>query len=98
MNIRLRHDAIVRSLRRNGTSTIADLAADVGASRRTILRDISALRYDGCVSHSEPWRRGGLQLDPQSRPTTTKLPLPVVSALLPSVVPLRNAWYRPIAR
>ena len=44
MNVRLRHDAIVRSLRRNGTSTVDELAEEVGASRRTVLRDIGALR------------------------------------------------------
>ena len=50
MNIRLRHDAIVRILRRNGTSTVNDLAGEVGASRRTVLRDIGALREQGWVS------------------------------------------------
>ncbi|MFT5593222.1 MAG: putative DNA-binding transcriptional regulator YafY [Oceanicoccus sp.] len=59
MNVRLRQDAIVRSLRRNGTSTIADLAEEVGASRRTVLRDISALRDEGFVIYSEPGRGGG---------------------------------------
>jgi predicted DNA-binding transcriptional regulator YafY len=49
----------VRSLRRNGTSTIADLAEEVGASRRTVLRDISALRDEGFVIYSEPGRGGG---------------------------------------
>lgn len=53
MNIRLRHDTIVRSLRRSGTSTIDALADEVGASRRTILRDISALRDEGYVIHSD---------------------------------------------
>ena len=66
MNIRLRHDAIVRILRRNGTSTVNDLAGEVGASRRTVLRDIVALRDQGFVIHSESGRGGGLQLDPQS--------------------------------
>jgi len=37
----------VRSLRRNGTSTLADLAGAVGTSRRTVLRDIGALRDQG---------------------------------------------------
>lgn len=97
MNIRLRHDAIVRSLRRNGTSTIADLAADVGASRRTILRDISALRDDGFVIHSEPGRGGGLQLDPQSLQTTAKLSVPEVFALLISVASMRAAGNLPFA-
>ncbi len=73
MNVRLRQDAIVRSLRRNGTSTVADLAEEVGASRRTVLRDISALRDEGFVTHSEPGRGGGLQLDPQSVQTTARL-------------------------
>ena len=49
MNVRLRHDAIVRSLRRNGTSTVDELAEEVGASRRTVLRDIGALRDEGVV-------------------------------------------------
>lgn len=64
MNIRQRHDAIVRSLRRNGTSTVAELAEEVGTSRRTLLRDIAALRDEGFVIHSESGRGGGVQLDP----------------------------------
>ena len=44
MDIRIRQDAIVRMLRRNGTSTIKTLAEEVGTSRRTVLRDIIALR------------------------------------------------------
>ncbi|MEO0918566.1 MAG: helix-turn-helix domain-containing protein, partial [Pseudomonadota bacterium] len=59
MNVRLRHDAIVRTLRRNGTSTIDALADEVGASRRTVLRDISALRDEGYVIHSDVGRGGG---------------------------------------
>ncbi|RYE44545.1 MAG: HTH domain-containing protein, partial [Hyphomicrobiales bacterium] len=65
MTARLRQDAIARSLRRNGMSTIAALAAEVGASRRTVLRDIGALRDEGFVIHAEPGRGGGLRLDPQ---------------------------------
>ena len=72
MNVRLRHDAIVRSLRRNGTSTVDELAEEVGASRRTVLRDIGALRDEGYVIHSEVGRGGGLQLDPQSMQTRAK--------------------------
>ena len=66
MNVRLRHDTIVRHLRRNGTSTIDTLADEVGVSRRTVLRDISTLRDEGYVIHSDVGRGGGLQLDPQS--------------------------------
>lgn len=89
MNIRLRHDAIVRSLRRNGTSTVDHLAKEVGASRRTILRDIHALRDDGFVIHSDVGRGGGLQLDPQSMQTNTRLTVPEVFALLISVAAMR---------
>ena len=60
MNIRARHDAIIRSLRRNGMTTVDELAEEVGASRRTILRDIGALRDEGFVIHAEPGRGGGL--------------------------------------
>jgi predicted DNA-binding transcriptional regulator YafY len=97
MNVRLRHDAIVRSLRRNGTSTVADLAAEVGASRRTVLRDIGALREAGFVIHSEPGRGGGLQLDPQSLQATARLSVAEVFALLISVASMRAAGNLPFA-
>lgn len=97
MNVRLRQDAIVRSLRRNGVSTIAELAAQVGASRRTVLRDIRTLRDDGFVIHSEPGRGGGLQLDPQSVQTTPRLSVTEVFALLISVASMRAAGYLPFS-
>jgi len=97
MNIRLRHDAIVRSLRRNGTSTVANLAQEVGASRRTVLRDISALRDAGFVIHSESGRGGGLQLDPQSVQATARLSVAEVFALLISVASMRAAGNLPFS-
>ena len=97
MNIRLRHDAIVRSLRRNGTSTVDELASEVGASRRTVLRDISALRDAGFVIHSDVGRGGGLQLDPQSMQTTARLSVPEVFALLISVAAMRAAGNLPFS-
>ncbi|CAM2070807.1 WYL domain-containing protein [Sulfidibacter corallicola] len=97
MNVRLRKDAIVRSLRRNGTSTVADLAEEVGASRRTVLRDISALRDEGFVIHSEPGRGGGLRLDPQSVQTTARLSVAEVFALLISVASMRAAGSLPFS-
>ena len=97
MSIRLRHDTITRFLRRNGTATIAELAAEVGASRRTILRDISALRDEGFVIHSEPGRGGGLQLDPQSVQTTARLSVAEVFALLISVASMRAAGNLPFS-
>ncbi len=97
MGVRLRQDAIVRSLRRTGTSTIADLAREVGASRRTVLRDISALRDEGFVIHSEPGRGGGLQLDPQSVQTTARLSITEIFALLISVASMRAAGNLPFS-
>lgn len=98
MNIRLRHDAIVRSLRRNGISTVDDLAREVGASRRTILRDISTLRDQGFVIHSEAGRGGGVQLDLQSVQTTTRLSVPEVFALLIGVAAMRAARSLPFSQ
>ena len=97
MNIRHRHDTIVRSLRRSGTSTIEQLADEVGASRRTVLRDISALRDEGFVIHSEAGRGGGLQLDPQSMQTTARLSVAEVFALLISVAAMRAAQNLPFS-
>ena len=97
MNVRRRHDAIVRSLRRNGTLTVAELAKEVGASRRTVLRDIGALRDEGFVIHSEPGRGGGLQLDPHSIQTTARLSVAEIFALLISVASMRAAGNLPFS-
>ena len=97
MNIRIRHDALVRSLRRNGTTTVDELAQEVGASRRTVLRDISALRDEGFVIHSDVGRGGGLQLDPQSMQTTARLSVSEVFALLISVAAMRAAQNLPFS-
>jgi len=97
MNVRLRHDAIVRNLRRNATLTVADLALEVGVSKRTVLRDISALRDEGFVIHSEHGPGGGLQLDPQSVQTTARLSVPEIFALLISVASMRAAGVLPFS-
>ena len=72
MKSRGRQDAILRTLRRTGTSTLAALVREVGASRSTILRDLSALRDEGYVIHAEQGRGGGLRLDPGSVPATAR--------------------------
>ena len=97
MNIRLRHDAIVRSLRRNGITTVEELTKEVGVSRRTVLRDIGALRKEGFVIHSDVGRGGGLQLDPQSMQTTARLSVPEVFALLISVAAMRAGGNLPFS-
>lgn len=97
MNIRHRHDTIVRNLRRNGSATIDALVQEVGASRRTVLRDISALRDQGFVIHSESGRGGGVQLDPQSMQTTARLSVSEVFALLISVAAMRAGQNLPFS-
>jgi predicted DNA-binding transcriptional regulator YafY len=97
MDIRSRHDAIVRLLRRNASSTITALAEEVGASRRTILRDISALRDQGFVIHSECGPGGGIQLDPRSVHTASQLSVVEIFALLISVATMRAAQSFPFS-
>ena len=97
MDSRTRQDTLIRHLRRNSTATVADLAQETGASRRTILRDIGALRDQGFVIHSEAGRGGGLQLDPQSVQTNPRLTVAEVFALLISVAAMRAAGNLPFA-
>ncbi len=89
MTIRDRHDTLIRLLRRAGSTTVQALAQDMGVSRRTILRDIGALREQGFVLHTDPGRGGGVQLDPSSVQTTPRLSVPEVFALLISVAAMR---------
>jgi predicted DNA-binding transcriptional regulator YafY len=97
MNTRNRQDAIVRNLRRNGTSTIATLASAVGASRSTILRDIAALRDAGFVIQTEPGRGGGISLDASSVQTTPRLSVAEVFALIIGVSAMRAAGTLPFS-
>ncbi|WP_209834738.1 WYL domain-containing protein [Ruegeria sp. HKCCE3926] len=97
MKAATRQDAIARILRRNSSSTVDALAAEVGVSRRTILRDIAALRDQGFVIYSECGRGGGLQLDPQSVQTTARLSATEVFALLLGVASMRAARALPFS-
>lgn len=91
---RHRQDAILRSLRRSGTATVQALAAQVGASRRTILRDIGALRDEGHLIQTDPGRGGGVSLDPQSaRPAALKVT--EVFALILAIAALRSGGTLP---
>lgn len=94
---RHRHDALLRILRRSGASTVGALAAEVGVSRRTILRDIGALREEGFLIQSEGGRGGGVQLDPASMQTTARLSVTEVFALLVGVAAMRAARALPFA-
>ncbi|MBK1662786.1 helix-turn-helix transcriptional regulator [Paracraurococcus ruber] len=89
MKVRARQDAILRALRRTATATVAELAAEVGASRRTVLRDIGALRDQGFVIQSEPGPGGGVRLDPRSVQAAAPLTVVEVFALVVSVTSMR---------
>ena len=97
MDVRTRHDALVRTLRRGTSATVEELALDVGASRRTVLRDIAALRDQGFVIETEAGRGGGVRLDPGSVQTTTRLTVGEVFALLLGVAAMRAARSLPFA-
>lgn len=89
MTPRARHEALVRILRRSGSATAAGLAAEVGVSRRTVLRDIGALREQGFLIAADPGRGGGLRLDPGSVQTAPRLTVAEVFALLIGVAAVR---------
>jgi predicted DNA-binding transcriptional regulator YafY len=91
MSIRTRQDALVRALRRTTATTVDQLAIEVGVSRRTVLRDIAALRDQGFVIHSECGAGGGLQLEPRSVQTASHLAVVEVFALLISVATMRQS-------
>ena len=91
MNSRHRQDAIIRNLRRSGATTVMALCDEVGASRSTILRDLSALRDEGYVIIAEQGRGGGIYLDPSSVQTTAKLSVPEVFALIIGISSMRAA-------
>lgn len=97
MNLRTRHETIIRTLRRNGGSTVDALSQEVQASRRTVLRDIAALRDDGYVIYSECGRGGGLQLDPQSIHRAAPLAVSEVFALIVTVSTMQAARDLPFA-
>ena len=98
MKSRSRQDDIVRSLRRSGTTTIAALGREVGASRSTILRDLSALRDEGYVILAEQGRGGGLYMDPGSVQATARLSVAEVFALIIGVSSMRAAGTLPFSR
>lgn len=97
MTVRLRHEAILRLLRRSGTATVNDLAGRVGVSRRTVLRDIGALRDQGYLIHTDCGRGGGVQLDPQAMQGTARISVTEVFALVISVAAMRAARALPFA-
>lgn len=97
MGTSTRHDALLRHLRRNGAVTVAALADHVGTSRRTVLRDIGALREVGFLIDTEPGRGGGVRLDPRSANAGPRLGVTELFALIVSVASMRAAGSLPFA-
>jgi predicted DNA-binding transcriptional regulator YafY len=92
-----RQELILRSLRRSGFLTVSELGQEVGASRRTILRDIGGLRDQGYLIHSECGRGGGLRLDPASVQASAPLSVTEVFALILGVAAMRAAGQLPFS-
>ncbi|WP_370227274.1 helix-turn-helix transcriptional regulator [Pararhodobacter marinus] len=97
MNSRARQDHLIRHLRRNGLTTSETLAQAVGTSRRTVLRDLSCLRDEGYLIHSEPGPGGGLLLDPQAARSGPRLSVSEVFALIVTVSAMQIARDVPFA-
>lgn len=92
-----RRDSLIRLLRQQGPCSVADLAARLGVSRRTALRDLAALRTRGFAIAGESGRGGGVQLDPGSVLVSSQLDAEEVVALVLSVAVLRAAAWIPFA-
>ena len=97
MNSRTRQDELVRMLRRRGSATIAELSRSLGASRRSILRDIANLRDQGFIIHSAAGPGGGITLDPTSILLFPKLVSSEVFALLITFAVLKQTHDIPFA-
>ena len=92
-----RREHVLRLLRRRTEWTIAELAERLEASRRTILRDISALRDVGFALDTFSGPGGGVRLNPTSVMITSQLGTDEVVALILSVAIARAAQTVPFA-
>jgi predicted DNA-binding transcriptional regulator YafY len=92
-----RRDQLLRLLRRRADWTVADLAGRLGVSRRTVLRDLGALRDAGFVIDTYSGPGGGVRLNPTSVMITSQLRASEVIALIMSVEIARAAGTVPFA-
>ena len=92
-----RRDALLTLLRRRGDWTIADLAYELGASRRTILRDVNQLRDRGFDISGMSGPGGGVHLEATSVMITSHLETDEVVALILSVAISRATTWIPFA-
>ena len=68
-----RRDQLLRMLRRRADWTAAVLARELGVSRRTVLRDLGALREAGFDLDTFSGPGGGVRLNPASVMITSQL-------------------------
>jgi predicted DNA-binding transcriptional regulator YafY len=92
-----RRERLVRALRRGRQVTVERLARDLGVSRRTLLRDLVALREAGFRVESQAGPGGGVRLDPDSLLVSAELAADEVVALIVSVAVARAAPWIPFA-
>jgi predicted DNA-binding transcriptional regulator YafY len=97
MRIMDRHDQLLRMLRRRADWTVAVLARELGVSRRTVLRDLGALREAGFDLDTFSGPGGGVRLNPASVMITSQLRASEVVALIVSVEIARAAKTVPFA-
>ena len=92
-----RRDTLVRLMRRGGQTTVEALADRLAVSRRTVLRDLNALRERGFVIDADPGRGGGVRMDPSTVMVSAQLAADEVVALVLSVAVLRAAPWMPFS-
>lgn len=97
MRTRDRQDQLLRALRRRADWTVAGLARELGVSRRTVLRDIGALREAGFDLDTFSGPGGGVRLNPTSVMITSQLSTNEVIALIVSAEIARAATTVPFA-
>ena len=74
-----------------------DLASDLSVSRRTVLRDLVAVRDRGFIVRAESGPGGGVSIDPSSVLVATQLAAEEVVSLVLSVAMIRAAPWMPFA-
>jgi predicted DNA-binding transcriptional regulator YafY len=92
-----RREQLLRLLRRRADWTVANLAERLEVSRRTVLRDISALRDVGFELDTFSGPGGGVRLNPTSVMITSQLRTDEVVALILSVAIAQAARTVPFA-
>jgi predicted DNA-binding transcriptional regulator YafY len=92
-----RRDELARLLKRGGHRTVDELVRTLGASRRTVLRDLGALRARGYRIEGEGGPGGGVRMDPDTVMLSGHLAAEEVVGLIVSVALLLATPWMPFA-